>query len=131
MKERGSGHPYADSINWPDRKDHVVGKISPARLIQVARQVADDYKTYNVVFNNCQNFANDLRKKIATSMTLVAQNGQPSNEWTARDATAAVAGGMAAAGVLYYAFSKIFGSNEQEEEEKEDSADEEAQIQAQ
>ena len=81
-------HPYQKHITkMGSDKDQVVGEISPCKLIEMSRACASTYekKSYNFVFNNCQNFANHLLEEIKKSMKNVTQTTSGSAPWTAGD----------------------------------------------
>ena len=118
-------HPYEEEI--VPRDDIVSGHISPAELLRVVRKCASNYadKTYNFVFNNCQDFANHLSGQIGRTMKNPASSTSPAqvkSYWTAGDATLAATGTLAAIGLTIWGAMKIFGDKSQEEEDSEEES---------
>lgn len=117
-KTHGSWAPeHPDKHHLPsDPKVQVIGMISPAKVIQIAREVADTYKYYNVFLNNCQNFAKELRNKLAEAMTQVEQPSQPDEDLTARGVSAASGAAVSTIVGVLYAGSAISRNRTQDDD---------------
>jgi len=92
-----SQHPANNFIKKPDEKYDLVGRIAPSKLLEIARDCAKQYRTYNLIFNNCQEFANDLWKMIGNSMK-DKEGKTPKVSWTIGDVVKTVAGAIVVAG---------------------------------
>lgn len=103
------------------REGHVIGLLSPARLLKIVRQSARHYdsKAYNFLFHNCQDFANHLRQQIAQSMTSITADSERADKryWTSGDVT--LAGATAAAvGVAIWGVVKLATGNRDRKEDE-------------
>lgn len=95
-----SQHPANGSMKKPDDKYDLVGRIAPSTLLEIARECAEEYHTYNLIFNNCQEFANHLWKMIGESMKDM-EGKALKMPWTIGDVVkTAAAGAMVVAGSI-------------------------------
>lgn len=101
-------HPHEEHITKL-YSPQIVGEISPYELVQTVRRCANKFnsKSYNVVFNNCQEFANRLLEEIETSLTNVTQPSLGAR-WTSGNvstATGFVLGAVTVGGLIFRALS--------------------------
>lgn len=100
-------------------------------MLAIVRQSAKEYttRTYNFVFNNCQDVANNLSVQISRSIKPLDSNSSSNQSskmgkyWTAGDAALAGAATAVGIGGLIWGAFKLFGSSrEQEVDEDDDEA---------
>lgn len=107
-------HPHAEHIKKLD-SPQVIGEISPYELVQTARRCANKFKTksYNFVFNNCQDFANCLLEEIEKSLENVTQTSSGA-KWTSGDVTTMTAMVLGAITSVLWVF-KALGTEKKKE----------------
>lgn len=115
-------HPHEEHITKLD-SSQVVGEISPFELVQTARTCADKFKSksYNFVFNNCQNFANSLLEEIEKSLENVTQTSSGA-KWTAGDVTKVTALAFGAFTTGVWLGLKALGAGKEKEKSDENKS---------